>query len=480
MKNLYLILCIILTSFVMKAQTSVDALRYSQKKIAGTAKYVSMGGAYSALGADISCLTTNPAGLGVYRSSEFTITPSFYMSDAMSEYQNLKYSDVKYNFNFGNIGLVFNNTIPDRLESNKWKSVSFGFGYNKLNNFNERIITEGYNNNSSILDEWQLRANGSNAEDLSPFDTQLAYDTWLIDTLGSNTNYTTAMNSYGQLQRKSLTAKGGISQFNFSFGANYDDRIYLGAGVGFTSLRYVEDGIYVEDDVKDAIYDFKSLKVEDYLKTTGAGIDFKVGVIYRAQDWLRLSAAFHTPTFYAMEDEYNRTISSSFDNGDGYEASSPSGNFEYAMTTPFKAIGGMAFVINKIAIISTEYEYSDVSETRFREDNTDYFDVNNSIKRSYDSQHNLRCGTEINLNPISLRLGFAYSTSPYKTNILNNGETFVYSAGIGYREKNFFIDLAYQLYNKTEKYYLYNENLAPPFETKYTNSLIAFTFGYKF
>lgn len=56
------------------AQSAIDAYRFSQPDLRGTARFMGMGGAFGALGGDLSTLSQNPAGIGVYRSNELGFT----------------------------------------------------------------------------------------------------------------------------------------------------------------------------------------------------------------------------------------------------------------------------------------------------------------------------------------------------------------------------------------------------------------------
>ena len=47
------------------AQTAIDAYSISQNDLRGSARFMSMGGAFTALGGDISTLNQNPGGIGV-------------------------------------------------------------------------------------------------------------------------------------------------------------------------------------------------------------------------------------------------------------------------------------------------------------------------------------------------------------------------------------------------------------------------------
>ena len=116
----------------MLGQNEVDALRYSQTFIGGTARSVSMGGAFGSLGGDYSSIVINPAALGIYRSSEFTITPAFYFDQTSANFINSKNNDIKYNFNLNNLGLI---GAYSSDETEGWIGAGCSFGYNRLNNF---------------------------------------------------------------------------------------------------------------------------------------------------------------------------------------------------------------------------------------------------------------------------------------------------------------------------------------------------------
>jgi hypothetical protein len=74
-KYSFLLTIAIFFPFLIQAQDLADALRYSNLTIQGTARAGAMGNAFGALGGDFTSASINPAGIGVYRTSEFTITP---------------------------------------------------------------------------------------------------------------------------------------------------------------------------------------------------------------------------------------------------------------------------------------------------------------------------------------------------------------------------------------------------------------------
>lgn len=59
MKKIMIIGILLAGSLLAKAQNEVDALLFSQSVYQGTARSMAMGGAFGALGADFSALSTN-------------------------------------------------------------------------------------------------------------------------------------------------------------------------------------------------------------------------------------------------------------------------------------------------------------------------------------------------------------------------------------------------------------------------------------
>jgi len=80
------------------AQNVDDALRYSQIFYTGTARFMSMSGAFTALGGDLSTLSQNPAGIGVFRSSELSLSPQLFHSKTSASFNGTT-DDYLYNFN---------------------------------------------------------------------------------------------------------------------------------------------------------------------------------------------------------------------------------------------------------------------------------------------------------------------------------------------------------------------------------------------
>lgn len=475
-------MCLIaLASLSANAQNDVDALRYSMIGFGGTARYSSMAGAFGAIGADFSTLSVNPAGIGVYRKNEFTFTPSVYTGKTSATYNGNKAEDLKYNFNFSNVGLVYA-IKTNNQDKDGWKSVNFGFGVNRYNNFHNRLLIEGSNGSSSLMDVYRNASQGLKPDQLDAFSTLLAYNTYLIDTNGA-TSYFSNVPSGGILQTKSVETRGAMQEMVLTLGANYNNKLYIGGTFGFPYLRYIEESTYKEFDKGDTLPVFNNFTLNQDLTTTGSGFNFKFGLIYVPIDLemlkVKIGAAVHTPTFFAMHDEWSSQISSSFDSGQKYSDKSPAGTYNYSLTTPMRAIGSLAVQIGKYGTISADYEFVDYSEARLRSKTEKYFDQNDLIQNKYTATSNIRLGAEAVLGLFSIRGGYAIYGSPYKSG-LNDAKRTAITGGFGIIDKNYFIDFGYVYSKSKENYFLYNlDGMNPANLEKVTHNFLI-TLGFKF
>jgi len=463
------------------AQNATDALRYSSVNYFGSARFTAMGGAFGALGADFSTLSTNPAGLGLYKTSEVVFSPFVYNTQTKASYFGTRASDDKYNFSFTNMGGVLTAEYPNRLDLPGWRYVQFGFGYNRLLDFNNRIFMEGFNDQNSLLTSYVEYANRYGVQTNSP--EELAEKANLIFYDDITKRYYCDMPNGGVLQRKSISTEGSMNEIVLSAAANYSDKLYLGVTFGFPTFRYYEESLYSESDVENRNEYFRSFTLRQQLETTGTGFNLKAGLIARPVDWLRVGLAYHSPTFFTnMHDTWSSQIDSYFDKEvQDKSVTSRLGEYDYELTAPSKVIGSAAVFIGKMGLISADYQFVDYRNAKMRPTG-DFIDVNNSIENSFSTQNIIRVGTEWRFGPFSTRAGYSLYESPYANNI-NDGERKTWSLGIGYRESNFYLDLAYARTTTSEKYFLYdpmNGNPSPASTLNFTGNTAVMTLGFKF
>lgn len=466
MKRVIIISTIILASLSTFAQYADDALRFSQQYYQGTARNMAVGSAFGALGSDLSSLSINPAGLGLYRNSEHTITPEIFTRNITSDYHGKMIDNSRTVFDLSNLGMV--NTINLKKNSSGFKFVQFAFGMNRLNNFNSNRTIIGDNLNSSKLDAYIENADGIDYTDIEnnysgaySYDLNPAWNTFLIDTVPGYSNWYYSPIPYAGVQQKEVTeSRGSTNEWEFSMGTNFEDKLYLGITLGIPYTRFFRNTRYSEQDIADTIPYFKSWSSAEYLTTTGYGFNIKLGLIYRPVNWLRIGGAFHSPTWYSLTDNWNTVYNSNLE-WNSFSSSSPQGVFNYKLYTPMRAIGDIALIIKKFGFLTFEYEYVDYGNAKFKAAGVDYASGTNAdIRNTYQRVSNFRGGAEVRAGMFSFRGGYALYGSPYKNN-LNDGMKQYITGGLGYSNGRFGADFAVVYGNKKSDYYLYtSENFA--------------------
>lgn len=463
MKTIYILIiasCFLLVP--LRAQNETDALRYSQNFFGGTARSTAMGGAFGALGGDFSSASLNPAGIGVYRSNEFTISPGLVFDNTSTSYLGNIRTDNQSQFTLNNLGVVYSRQSG---KDEGWVGYSFGIGYNQLNNFNRNTYMEGIhlsggNTSSSFMDNF---TNNANEDIWSDYYEQLAWDANLMPFDTVSQEYWNDLNNagYGQSQRRRIQESGSMGETALTFGANYSNRLYFGATFGIHRMRYSQYMDHTEIDDAQIIDYFDSFTFRETLETRGTGYTFKAGFIFRPISLIRIGAAFHIPTFYRIREDFYTDMSSNFDDpGENVPiARSPYLQSEYWLRTPYKAIGSVAFQLGKIAMIGVDYEFMDYRKANMdNRGSTDYslLDVNDKIQNVFSVAHNLRAGAEVHLGPMYLRGGVAFYDSPFNSKEVNaEARNMIYSGGLGFRGKRVFFDMAYSLQTNESYYYLY-------------------------
>lgn len=479
-------LALLISSFFLpvissSCQNDIDAIRYSQITFGGTARFSSMAGSMGALGGDISTLSFNPAGIAIFRKTDFSITPSIFSQRTSSTYNAINLTDRKLNFNFGNIGFVTTFNLGESSNTG-WESLHFGFGYNKTNNFQNRISIQGNNKTSSLLDTYVAEANGHTSSDFNLFSTDLAWRTYLFNPNTDSINYNHVIGNYGELQKKSTETSGSMGETDLSFGGNFNSKVYVGATLGIVSVRFNEDSEYQEIDEKDTIANFSSFSFFQSLNTSGTGLNFKFGMIIKATEWLRIGTAIHSPTVINLSDSYTSSMRSNLDSGITYSAQSPEGSFDYSVNTPFRVLGSIGFVVNKMALLNLEYEYIDYTNAQLYSNPNVFTEVNKNIRSKYTATGNLRAGGEIRFDPFAFRLGYAVYGSPFKTGENTNANRTSITAGIGFRENNYYIDFADVFTQYTAYDFLYNPSGLDlnSVKNEFVSSGFMLTFGFRF
>jgi long-subunit fatty acid transport protein len=472
--------CVI--SLTVFAQNEQDALRYSQPFINGTARFNSMCGAFTALGGDISTINQNPAGLSVFRRNELSIGLNLFNQTTTSLYLNSTNTNNQINLNIPHFGFLFYNKIED--SDYGWVSNYFAFSVNKSNYFHNKILIEGDNTKNSLttylVDKYSA-GNGTSINNLDGFIAGPLFNVYVLDTLpGTYNKYRSPFYKGGIKQGQSIDLSGHINETSFSFGGNYKDKLLLGGAFSINSIRFSRKSNYFENDTKDTIKYLKSFNINENLNTRGYGLNIKMGFIYKPTDWMRIGASVISPTIYTLTDNYSTNVIAVWDSVGELSSKTKGAPFEYQISTPLRANIGIAFVINKLGLISADYEFLNYTQSRINSNSYNFSSENNAISNKYTSAQNIRLGGEIRLDPFAIRAGMGLYGSPYNTQFNTDATRLFYSGGVGYREDNFFMDLSVLLMKQNEFYYLYSSKYVNEAQNLYKITSITFTIGFKF
>lgn len=520
-----LCLCAILTSFSIQgwAQGFVEnALLFSRTKPGGSARIQAMGGTQVALGGDFSSALSNPAGLGMYNRSEFTFSPAFNTYSTDSEHLGTKSSDSKNVFNIPGLSYVHHLA----KEKNGFLGGSFGVSMTRVNDFNTTFQYEGVDGVSSIVDYFKERAAGYSINELpSPYEDTpllsfdvpegLAYLTFLInpysdadpypspfteDDYLDYTNYFSDLDTLwnnGVEEFRSLTrnqkvnVKGAQYQWSFAYGGNYMDKLFFGASLGITTLRYNFSTSYQESDFsfsESPGYDpLNNLELNEDIVIDGSGVNLTLGLIYRPVNLVQIGVSFVTPTYYQLSDSYSARLRANWNPSAGYgfqdESSEPIIS-DYNITTPLKFSSGVAFFLGKYGLITGDVEYVNYNKAKYDSDTpgVSFNPENDDIKFYYTNVVNYRVGAELRYNIFRLRGGYNVQNNPYKKTFDVDRKITTISAGAGIRLNKFFVDAAWLVSKSDSNYspYVFQNGTGPvaSLQNKVTSAMV--TVGFTF
>lgn len=444
-----------------------DALKFSMQNYSGSARYTALGGAFSSVGADISNLSHNPAGIGMYRSSVFQASLGVNYAKLNSTFYGEENQDLKVSVNMPNLGAIFATNKPSK--NGMIRSAAFGIGLMRLADYNanEKISTFNTNPFSSITWSWADEMNnvfGTTNVDLDQdlvnlnnlsFETYNGYYGYLVnyDSLTlANAGYAYTSPVIDSFQQtRYVDTKGGKNEMVISGGANYLDKLYFGASIGIPFINYEKDTRFIEEDAANSETHtfFNEFELKQNYKTEGVGFNLKLGAIYKVNDWLRVSGAFHTPERLSFSETYTSYLYSSTDFGiTNYDEIV--GEFDYKLRLPWKANAGFSLFYKKNGFIAVDYEAIGYNSTKYDfgnnfQETSDA--INAGIKAKYQVGHNVRIGLEGVVKKLRLRGGYNYTGSPIRSDYAVDGYDFTrhtISGGFGFVFEKIALDFAYQ------------------------------------
>lgn len=495
-------LCGLFSGLQAQNQTFYDALIGSQQEVNGTARFMAVGGAMGALGGDASTVSFNPAGIGVYRSSEITITGNLHWTNtSMGQLSPTNH----INANLSNVAYIGTWLNPD---NKGLVTFNFGVTYNRLKNFSREGRYSGESNGSLS----QFMAQETNGVDPANFSdpiyaqfeneqlswrSVLGYEAGLFSAVGNTNLYishyaqnvlqTGLTNTYHHIH---FGEYGSNNEFGLSFGGNVENVLYWGMSFNCDYLFYNKQTAYQE-----SMQDNKSFTLNTNYQMEGCGFSYKVGVIVKPVNWLRIGAAFHTPTWYKLEEWASASISYENDKGHNKTNETPVSNGYFYLQSPLSAIGSVGFVLGKYGFIGFDYQFSNDPYLELEDayGNLKY-EMNDAAKQNLTYKHAFRLGMEFKpINDLALRIGGGYTLPsmqanaerPYyyndvrcDTDYYNTKDSYNVTAGIGYRIDRHAIDLAYVWQVNNADYVSYQG--ADPIGMRSVRNQIVLTYGVRF
>lgn len=452
---------------------ATDLAQISQTHVFGTARVMGMGGAFTSLGADLSSMSLNPAGLGMYRRNEISLTPLVPMANASTKGTLSWKGNSKSQFAFANVGIALNVFESSR---SSLTSLTLGIGMNRIADFNSRYSFSSESRyDPSRPDRLMPTIADIFAQQLATFGVHptgpgenggpngpmpvdrfnpnvwpaiLGYDAYAISNHGTwDDPFWTPADRIGHnvsvLHSMDVVNSGSINEFTISMGGNINNILYFGASLGIQSVHkklgvtYQEeygyfntDGVAKDGNGNALAEQLDLMNLYQEMEVNGSGVNFKMGFVARPVAGLRIGAAFHTPTYYSLDYSYQADIFSDIrDNtnpkgnvatvGNASPKATNGGRDSWDFTSPARLMFGVSYTFGNFAIVSVDYERDWYNGIRVK--NVPQYNYlseegyKDEFKHNFQGTNSIRAGVEVKPLPIlALRVGGGYTDSMLK------------------------------------------------------------------
>ncbi len=497
MKKLLYLICIGFSINVAQSQEIQDAVRYAQDNLNGTARFRAMGGAFGALGGDLSSLNVNPAGSAIFSNNQLSLTFNSYNTDNNSNYFGTSTSESESNFELNQTGGVF--VFKNRNTSSNWTKFSFAINYDNTDNFDDSVFSAGVNPiNSVSVDKYFISyANGvplglirnSNYSELDNGAQQayLGYEGYIINPVNNlddnNTLYISNVTPGGNYYQENYNYSTGYNgKLSFNAATSYKDKLYIGLNLNSHFTDFARSSSFYESNRNNLGTDYTvtNLRFNNNLYTYGTGFSFQIGSIAKVTKEIRLGFAYDSPIWYDLNDEFSQNLTSVRANIVDEKTAVVDPQIinyyaPYELNTPQKFTYSFAYVFGKTGLISIDYSHKDYGDTQFEPENDPYFrDLNAEMGKILKASGELRLGAEYKIKEWSFRGGYRFEESPYK-NGRTIGDLNSFSGGLGYNLGMFKIDLAYTNSQRDSQHPFFNQGFTDGAKIKTTNNNFTMT-----
>ena len=420
-----LLLLVVAYAQSSSAQGIADVMRYSRQDPLGSARSMGMGGAMTGLGADLGAIWSNPAGLGMYRSSDLAFSLGVGAGGARTDYLGNRSVSAEPHLIIGQLGAAL--TMP--LRDSDFKRGTFAIGYTPLKDLHQRAEWSGEAEGSSITEQFALQAQGTSFDSLwyyYPFDAELAWYTYMIDTLsGATDQYAPAFSSDRVRQSLRRDRTGRMGETTIAFGTSYKEQLHMGLSIGIVSTDMERVDVYSESKILGPST-MEQLTLNDRLEISGSGAYWSCGLILQpASSPVRIGWSYRSGTVLSIDDFYQVDASARFSGSGSFEAASPSSFVQYRIRTPRRHQLGMSWTMGKVAVLSLDYGRSDYADAEFTSNDfleSDVAAIQQRIDTTLLVEQQFRGGLEFRIDDTwRFRLGGGYRTAAADPLEDNNG-----------------------------------------------------------
>ena len=491
MKKLFLVI-ILNVSFLSIAQemATTDALRYAVDNMNGTARFRGMGGAFGAVGGDLSAISINPAGSLFFSNNFASASISNYNTNNNANYFGKKNKENYSTLDLNQIGavLVFN----DNSGSSDWNKISIALNYDNTNNFDNRLFTAGINPYNSISQYFVNQANFVANTQFNDYQYEMAYETYIINPHPTTPNQFVSNVSPGgnYYQDFYSTSNGYNGKITANVASSYKNKLFLGLNLNAHFTDYVVTTSLYENNNNplnpNTQPTISNIVFDNQLSTYGSGFSFNLGAIYKVTNSFRLGASYESPTWYNLNDELVQDLYT-YDNVNVHSGDesryfgSPIFIFPtYRLRTPSKITGSATYIFNKKGLISIDLATKDYSNIQFKNTNqNDFRDLNSQMSSEMKNAYEIRIGGEYKIKQWSIRGGYRFEESPYVVDTAM-GDLTGYSAGLGYNFGENRLDLSYSNTHRNYNQNLISSGMTDPTRIRNVQDNITLTYSINF
>ena len=459
----------------------------NSEDVIGTARFVGMGGAMGALGADMSVISWNPAGIGLYRKNDVAITFGGLWGKSHIEEERRGAGTLDQ------VGLVYN----IKTDSEICPYVNLAFNYQKNKNFFANFYADNYDlGGLSQMDQLAELANFDLASSYNL--AGLVYrNNALTPVPGATGKYYNKFN--GHFNNYMHHSEGSLRAWDFNVSTNIKDRFYLGFTFGVNNIDYsaitdyYESSSYINDE---GIEKFGDYSIWNDYRITGYGINFKLGGIVRPfeDNSFRVGLVVESPTWYKLKSDIYMDYTDEAVNP-VVRSKMEESYLEYNICTPWKFRATMGSTIGSMFAWDVDYEYANYASMsqRYPKYYDTYggikdLDMNRHMRQNLKGVHTIRAGVEVRpVSPLAFRLGYNFTTSAYdkdahfdqvyldgdffnspaldyttRTNFMVTKPAHILCLGMGYKWKHFYFDLAYKIRHQKADFFAFDDSFTAP------------------